>query len=524
MGLTKLLKQRFLKFAPNHQTSHDDSSSWRTLFTSPTAILLYIACVKVVIHVLSNRQYGFHRDEFYYIVGGQHLAWGYVDHPPLTPLIARVASEVFGQTSLGGLRLFPALASGGIVLLTGIMARQMGGRLSTQVLVALAVIATPFFLLSNTMFQTVTFDQWWWVLGTYLLILLLKTNNPRYWLSIGLVAGFALQTKYTIVLWGVGMLAGIVLTQHRQMLKTPYPYLGGLIALAVFFPNLLWQLQNDFPSLEFTRNNNANWRAEASLADFALLQLVFLGLVLFPVALFGLVQLFSTQNITYRPLGWLVLSVLGIAVATQAKPYYIAPLYPLLIAAGMLGIERWLAARPNLASAKWIQYGLIVAVVVNGLSFVPIFMPILPLKTLVDTGIVEIHDEFAEMVGWPEMVAQVEDVYQTLPPDERVQAVILTGSYGEASALNVLGDGLPPAISGHNSYYLWGTNNASGDVVIAVRISESFLRQHFQSVELATIIEMPYNIENETFGAHVFICRGPRQPLSEMWTDFKHYN
>lgn len=526
MGIGAFVK-RVVANQPSEQLASigvsEGAQSWRHTFTSPWALVGYVAVAKIVMHVLTNQRYGFHRDEFYYVVGGQRLGLGYVDHPPITPLMARLATEMFGPTSLEGLRLFPAVAGGGMVVLTAIITQQMGGRARTQLLAAIAVVATPLFMATNGMFQTVTFDQLWWLVGTALLVLLLKTGDLRYWLAIGVAAGMGLQTKYTIVLWGMGMLLGILLTQHRAMLKTPYPYLGGLIALAIFFPNLLWQIQNDFPSLEFTENNNANWREEASLGNFVSSQVLFVGPILFPLAVFGLYQLFSERNKTYHPLGWLALSVLAVSLATQAKPYYVGPLYPLLIAAGAVGIERWLQSRPKLESAKWVQYGIFGAVVLNGLIPAPIVMPILPLETYIDAGLMAVNDEFGEMVGWPELVEQVEMVYNGLPAAEQAKVIILTGSYGEASAINILGDDLPEAYSGHNSYYLWGIGDNEGEVVIAVRMSEAFLRQHFDDVQLAAIIQTPYNIKSEIYGQPIYICRQPKQSLSRIWKAFKHY-
>lgn len=526
MGIGAFLKRVAIN-QPSGESSQvvTDSGAhqWRAILTNPWACVGYVAVAKIVIHILSNRQYGFHRDEFYYLIGGQRLEWGYVDHPPFTPLMARAATEIFGPTSLGGLRLVPAVAGGGMVLLTAFITQQLGGRPRTQILSAMALVATPIFMATNGMFQTVTFDQLWWLVGTAFLVLLLKTGDLRYWIAIGVTAGLGLQTKYTIVLWGIGMVIGILFTQHRAMLKTPYPYLGGLIALAIFSPNLLWQIQNDFPSLEFTENNNINWREEASSGNFLISQVLFLGPVLLPLALFGLYHLFSEQNKTYRPLGWLALSVLAVSLLTQAKPYYVGPLYPLLLAAGVVGIERWMQNRSNLESAKWIQYGLFGAVVLNGLIPAPLVMPVLPLQSYVNAGLIEVNDEFGEMVGWPELIEQIKKVYDSLPADEQAKAIILTGSYGEASAINILGDELPEAYSGHNSYYLWGIGEHDGGVVIAVRMSEAFLRQHFDDVRLAATIQMPYDIENEIYGQPIYVCRAPKQPLYRVWQAFKHY-
>ena len=306
-------------------------------------VLLVLAALKLALHLATNWQYGFHRDELYYINGGMHLGWGYVDHPPLTPLLARFATALFGL-SVPGLRLFAALAGVGVLLLAGLLAREFGAGRLGQALAALAVLLAPLYLVTNTMFQTVPFDQFWWLVIAYLLARLIR-GDARLWLLIGLVGGVALETKYTVVLLGLGLAIGLVATPLRAHLRRRWLWLGLALAALIAAPNFVWQIQNGFPTLEFIRNNSADARADSSRLGLLAELLILAGPALLPLIIAGFVFFWSRAHRQRRVFGWICIIVLAIVIGGQAKAYYAGPLFALLFAGGAAQVEPWLLRR-----------------------------------------------------------------------------------------------------------------------------------------------------------------------------------
>lgn len=498
------------------------NASSQRAFLSANALLITLVLFKLGMHLATNWRYGFHRDELYYIACGLHLAWGYVDHPPITPLLARVAVGMFGL-SLPGLRLFSALAGAGIVLLAGLMARALGGGRFAQALAALAVIAAPLFMVTNTLFQTVPFDQLCWVLSAYLLIQLLKTGRPHIWLLLGVVIGIGLLTKHTMLFFAFGLGVALLLTPERRWLRTRWPWLAALIAGSLFLPNLLWQAANGWPTLEFLRNNNANVRADSSAIDFLLGQLILIGPLNVPIWIAGLSYAFSRRRQQYRLLGWIYLVVFVSLFALRGKPYYPGPAYPMLLAAGALQCEQWVRH----SRRSWLRPALLTLVIVGGLVPVLAVLPILPPATFVRYGLYNVNKEYIELLGWDDFLAQMRAVYQQLTPEERARATLFTANYGEASAINLFGGlyGLPHAISGHNSYFLWGPGDATSDVVFAIGFTQqTTLTALFADVRQVATITNAYNAPNEELGAPIYICRKPKQTWQEVWGKVKHYS
>ena len=492
----------------------------RSIPKNPLALLLILAGVKLLIHLLTNGQYGFHRDELYYIVGGFHPDFGYVDHPPLTPLLARLAVELFGP-SVAGLRLFPALVGASIVLLTGILTRQLGGDRFAQGLAALCVILSPLYLLTNTLFQTVTFDQLVWVLSTVLVMHLVKTGNHNTWLAIGFVIGIGLQIKHTALLFGFGLVIALLLTAQRKQFASTWPWLGGLVALLIFLPNLIWQSVNDWPTLEFIRNNNANVQSASSRIEFLALQIIFLGIPAFPIAVAGLLRLFRSRSEAMRLLGWLYLSIMLLLLVVGGKPYYPAPLYPILYASGAIVVTEQLRQR------KWnrLRPVLIGALLAITLPFVPLVLPVLPPPTFAAYQAYYPQNDFAEMFGWEELVEAVQGVYAQLPPDEQDKSTILTSNYGSAAAIDLLGAsrGLPNAHSGHNTYYFWGPGDAPVEAIIAVGFQRTDLEGNCAEVQEAAVVSNRFSIDNEEAGRPIYLCQQPNVTLQEIWPQLKHF-
>ena len=315
------------------------------ILDSDLAILLTLAAARTLLHILTNGQYGFHRDELDTLENARHLDWGYVSYPPFTPFVARMELELFGP-SLAGFRLFSAVAQGAAMVLAGLMARELGGTRRAQILASLAVAIAPSSVAMATMFSYVSFDYLWWTAIAYFTLRLLKTENPRYWLGIGLFAGLGMMTKYTVAYWVAALVGAILLTRTRRHLTTPWPWAGAGLALLLFLPNLAWQIQHGFVTLDFLSSIHARDVRIGRTADFLPEQLyTSANPFLLPLWLAGLAfYLLMPSGRQYRALGWMYLITLGLMLASQGRSYYFAPAYPMLFAAGAVVWERWLGS------------------------------------------------------------------------------------------------------------------------------------------------------------------------------------
>ena len=512
------------------------SFSQRDLLSS-TGLLMGLALLKLLLHLATNHNllgYGYFRDELYYMVCAERLDFGYVDHPPLAPLILNLNRQLLGD-SLFALRLLPAVAGAATVLLTGLMVRQLGGSRRAQCLAALAVIFAPVLLIINGFFSMNAFEVLLWTSCAYLLLLLLKTDRPQLWLPIGLVAGLGLQNKHTMLIFGLGMAVGLTLTPARKHLRSKWLWLGGAIAFLIFLPNLVWQVRHGWPSLEFYANANLFKNIPTSPQDILLTQILALNPVALPIWLAGLgYYLFAREGKPYRMMGWLYLVLLLALIASRSsRPDRIAGAYPMLLAAGAVAIERAIQRlnRPRLAWAA------MTVLILGGTVLMPIGIPVLPPEaTARYTAALGLTDDlqierdnapplpqyFADRFGWQEMVATIAEVYASLPPEEQAKATILTSDYGKAGAIDVLGRayGLPRAISGHNNYYLWGAEGASGEVVISTGLSGKSPRSIFDDVKQVATVRCDHCLEN---GSPVYLARHPRLSIDKVWPHVKHY-
>ncbi len=505
------------------------TTATRRFLLSDQALLVFLALLKLMLHFVLIGRYGYHRDELYFIACGQHLDWGYVDHSPLVPWIAQASRTLFGD-SLFALRLFPALAGAACVLLTGLMAWRLGAGRFGQCLAALAYIIAPAFLRTQNMLHIPTFEPLYWGLCCYLLIRLVQTGNPRYWLWIGLVAGVGLMNKPTTVFLGVGVVVGLVLTPHRKQLLSGWFWLGGLIALAVFMPNIIWQIRHDWPTLEFVRDVNARVMSRISLFEFLAGQILYLHPFSFPIWLAGLgYYLLAKQAKPYRMMGWIYVVVFVLLLAAKSKIYYLLPAYPMLLASGGVAIEAAIQRR----RWNWAKPVVTVLLIAGGIGLAPVGLPVLPIDkvdryiSLVMGGLLddvhEVTGDFHDEHGWPNQAATVARVHRRLTPQEQANCVIFAGNYGQAGAIDFFGRAynLPRAMSGHNSYYLWGPGEASFDVVIVVGFGREALEEFFESVERADTITGEHCIENNV---PVCVCRKPKVSIRQEWPRFKHYD
>ena len=508
----------------------DDETRLARLSIAP---LLCLAAVQVLVHLLGNGSYGYFRDELYYLACADHLGWGYVDHPPLSIFLLAVTRGLFGD-SIFAIRLPALLAGSGSVFLTGLLARELGGGRFAQTTAALGclVMATPLAL--SSFFSMNAFDYLAWVVTALLLARILRTGRTRLWLAFGGVVGLALLNKISIAFLGFGLVVGLLLTPQRRLLLDPRAWIGATIAFALFVPHLVWQVVNGFPTLEFMRNAQQYKILAMSPLQYLGAQVMLTSPFVAPVWLLGLACLLAAPSLRrYRTLGLAYLAILGVFLAQQAKAYYLAPAYPMLVAAGTVALEGFTQRR-----RRWLRPSVAVWLAIGGLVVVPLAMPLLPPATYVSytqrlgisppreerSQVGELPQIFADRFGWENMVATIAGVYRSLPSSDQARVSIFTGNYGEAGAVDFFGRrfGLPKAISGHNSYWLWGPGQATGEVVIVVGVAADELRELFASVEPVATVVSPYAVPAEN-NLPVYLCRQLKLPLAEAWPRVKRF-
>ncbi len=490
-------------------------------------LLLLLAAGRFLIHLLTNSQYGFHRDALAFLDNGQHLAWGYVAYPPLTPLIGRIGLELFGL-SLVGIKSLAALAQCAGMVLTGLMAKELGGGRWAQVVAAVAAAISIMSLLMSTLFQYISFDYLWWVLVLYCLIRLLKSNSARWWLGIGAGIGLGMMTKYTMLFLVAAIVTAVLLSNRlRPHLKSPWLWAGAGLSLFIFLPNLIWQVQNGFVSLEFLQAIRARDVAIGRSAGYLSQQFyVNLSPPTLPLFFSGLYFYFAApEGARYRPIGWIYVIVLALFGLSQGRFYYMAPAYPMMLAGGAVIGERWLAtlSPPRHKAAHWLTIGLLA---IGGVIGIALALPIAPVNSALWQVTSDIHDNFAEQIGWEEMVQTVADIYERETTNYQALG-ILAGNYGEAGALNLYGPryGLPTAISPVNSYWLRGYGRIPPDAVIVLGFEESFLESLFAACTVVGKNENRYSVPNEEslFHSDIFLCEQPLRPWEEVWPTIQSF-
>ena len=494
---------------------------------SATAWLVLAALLVVALHCAFNGNYGYHRDELATIDDARNLAWGYVAYPPLTAAFGALSLKLFG-TSLIGLRLFPALAFGAAMVLSGLMAREFGAARAGQLFAALAVAFAPLVLLSSSLYQYVSFDYLAWVALAYCVARLLGSDDARWWLAIGLVIGLGLQTKYTIGVWVASLGIGVLSTPARHWLGHRYLWLGVGLCVLLFAPNLWWQWQHDFVSLDFLRHIHERDVRIGRTDGFIVEQLLVPANPLtIPLWLAGLwFLLFDADGRRYRVLGIMFVAAFLLLIALHGRSYYLAAAYPPLLAAGSVVWERVLTCLSGRAAAlargaSW------VALVAAGSVFALPFVPVAPLHSALWELSATVHDDFREQIGWPNLARTVSTLYTSLPDDERASTAVLAANYGEAGALNLYRDAfvLPPVISPVNSYWFKGYGDPPPQQVIALGYSSERLDEMFADCRLAARVANVDAVDNEESREHpdIYLCRQPRRPWPELWPTMRHY-
>lgn len=501
----------------------------------PFVIVALIAAGLFILHMVTIYRYGYFRDELYYIACSQHLDWGYVDQPPLIAVITWLVRHLFGN-SLLALRLAPAIAMSGLVILTAAIARELGGGRWARGLAALTVACAGIYLILGHLLTMNAFEPLLWMGCALVIVRMIKRADLKLWVWFGVLAGVGLENKYSIGVFAFGMIAGLLLTRQRKLLFSPWLLAGGVIALLIFLPNLIWNVGRHFPFVELMHNIKESGRDIAlGPIQYILQQILLMNPAIAPIWIGGVVYLlFARDGKPFRALGWAYLIMLGVFIVLSGKNYYLAPAYPMLLAAGSVGaekaFERW--------RAGWLKPAVVAAILIITGLLLPALAPVLSVQSYLDyqdhlpftiprnekshLG-AALPQYYADDFGWEEMTAAVARIYNSLSPEERAVTAIYCSNYGEAGAIDFFGPkyGLPKAISGHQNYFLWGPRAYTGEIMIMVgdRLEEDTPK--FKSVEVAASLDSPYAIPGEN--GPVLLCRGLKADLRQVWPSVKKW-
>ena len=498
-------------------------------------VVIAIALGKLVLHCFFNNRYGYFRDEFDYLSCGNHLAWGYVDQPPLLPFLVRVSRILLGE-SLRSIRFLPALAISAVVVLTAMIAREFGGRRFALILSAVAVLIAPMYLSDGSLLTTNSLEPLLWMGCAYFAILAIK-RDARYWVAFGIVAGLGLEEKYSIAIFGLAIVGGLILTSKRRLLISKWLWFGGIAAFLIFLPNLIWNIQNHWPFLELMHNIRATGRdVQLSPLQFVLQQILLLHPLTAPIWLSGVIFLLLSRRLKdFRLFGWSYLIALAAFIVLKGKNYYLAPIYPMLFAAGAVMIE----SEVERTRQAWLKPAMIVVLLAGGAWFGPLVVPVFSVEHFIsylnylpfkpprsehshERAVLPQH--YADQFGWEEMVAVTAQAWARVPPEQKADCGVFAQDYGQAGAIDFFGPryGLPPALSGHQTYYLWGPRGYSGKCLIVLDDRKEVLDKLFDQVEFIGTSDHPYALERNI---PVFLCQGARfGSLVELWPKLKKWN
>jgi hypothetical protein len=488
-----------------------------------TAWVLAIALVVALLHIVTNNRYGPHRDELQFLSDALHLDWGFVAYPPMTPFLERIGLSLFGF-SLVGLRLFSVIAQSIAIVVTGWMARELGGGRLAQVTAALMIALSALPLFEGTEFQYSSFDYLWWVLIAYYVIRLLKTDNPRWWLAIGAVIGLGLMTKYSICFYIAGLLSGFLLSRARRLLWNWWFPVGVTLALLIFLPNFLWQVHHDFISIHFLQHIHKRDVGEGRANGFLVGQIkICVNLFAAPVCVFGLVNFFRGPR--YRVLAWMYVVPLALFFFGKGRHYYLAAAYPMLMAMGAVAGERWLATL-SVAWRRLVEGVFFTGLFAYGMLMCAILIPLAnsgPLQAFALRNNGDLREEF----GWSELVKTVAGIRDSLAPEQRGSVGIITANYGEQGAVELLGPAyrLPRPIGITNSAWFRGYPSPPPSTLIVIGFSREDANAAFTGCRWAGHNGNLKGIKNEESQDHpdIFVCGGPRLPWAEFWKQYQSF-
>jgi hypothetical protein len=491
---------------------------------TPRLGIAAIAIAAFAVEMAVSGRYGYHRDELYFLAAGQHPAFGYVDQPPLTPLVVRADAMLFGN-SLVGLRLLPALALSALVLLTAAMSRILGAGRTGQLIAALATATCAEYLGAMHLFTTTTLDFVFWALLLYLVLRLLEGEDPRWWVIIGACAGVTADAKWDIGFLVAALLPGFLLTPARHLLRSRYLLIGAVLAAALAAPDVIWQAVHGWPNLDVFRVLQQD--AGHNRAVYWVAQVLFTGVALTGIWVAGLVwSLRSDAARRFRAVAIGVAIVIVLPFVLGGKPYYSGAAFTFLFAAGAIPVERRLTRKRSAGRLRGRPAALITAMTVSAVVALPVAIPVLPAATLREIPLQKINYDLAETIAWPEQVALVAREYHSLPPAQRAVTTILTSNYGEAGAIDRYGRsaGLPQVYSGANSFWFWGPPPAKDRSAIAVNMDPSFLRREFSYVRKIATFTNGLGVSDDEQGATIYLATGLKSAWAQAWPAFQNFS
>ncbi len=515
--------------APGAQ-SPSGSRTTQPLPKVAVGVLIALCAAKLLLHVFTSvRHYGYFRDELYYLDMARHLDWGYVDAAPLVAVYAKLALLMGG--SLAALRIISALAGAALIALTVLIARELGGGRYAQLLAGLTVLLAPAFLGTHSLMTMNAFEPLFWMGCMLVLARIVRTGNSRLWLWFGVLAGLSLENKHSTLSFGFAVTLALLLTEHRREFAKQWIWIAGGLALAIFLPNIIWQIRHNFPTIEDLQNVRREGK-NVVLGPLAFVkeQIIDMHPVLFPIWLAGLVWLLRKR--TWRVLGLSFVVFFVLMELAHAKNYYVFPMYPLLFAAGGVVFEHWLANRTT-----WTRAAVVAVILLVTIPLVPMFTAMLSPERLLayqnslgfKPAKAEVHHEsllmqpIADQFGWPEMVREIAAIYNSLPPEERSQTGIWAGNYGEAGAVNLFGPqyGLPRAWSRHQNHWYWGPPPHVYRNLIVIQWDLKDVQENCTSFQAFEHYER-FGMGEEN--APIYLCRGVKFDIQKIWWHSHHWN
>lgn len=487
-------------------------------------LILTLSFVKLIIHFIGNQNYGFHRDELLHLSVGEHLDWGYMEFPPFIALIAKISHSIFGY-SLFGMRLFPTFAGIGILVLSCLIAIEIGGKKKTVLLTGVLILIFNAFYRNHLLFQPVAFDQFFWTLSFYYLVRYIKTHANKYIVLIGISLAIGFMNKYTIAILLISIFVSLIATEREKVIKNKWFYISGIISLIIVLPNLIWQIQHDFPVLKHFQKLNENQLDAIGKFDFVLGQIA--SPFTFIIALIGLFALFFDSEIKkYKSIGITFILVFFLLWFLKSKSYYFYAIYPVMFAFGAFKVQKMLRNKSVLF------YSIISFLVLISFYFIPKDIPVLSIEDYVayqkiqpeKDGRYKLTSDYADMFGWEEQVKLIDSIYTSLPKEDKEKCVLLAENYGEAGALTIIGEkyNLPKPVCAHGSFWLWGTGKTSGEIGITIGLEKEVVEKAFEDCQLIKIIHHKYAIDEEN-NIPVYLCKKPKIKLKDIWPSLESH-
>jgi hypothetical protein len=527
---------------PDKNSQQDDSQKEGPQKERLPIWVFVVAAIYLLLHVLTATRYGYFRDALYFLACADHLDWGYVDHPPLFVLIAWIARHTLG-TSLHALLLWPALAGIGRIFLTVAFARELGAKRFGMAFAAVLSVIPAVWYVNDHQFAMNAFEPLFWTGCAFVILRMMKTGNVKLWLAFGAISGLGLENKYSMAIFAFALLVGLLLTQERKLLFAPWILAGGGVALLIFLPNLLWNVQHHWPFAELMHNIRASGRDVVyPPLEYLWQQVLMTTPASFPFWFGGLLFLFFSQKMKrFRAFGWAFVITIAFFLLAHGKNYYSAPVYTLALAAGAVATE---ALLDSARTTEWprIRMALkpmfVVWLILGLAAILPIVLPVLSIESYLryqgklpirppriehQNFSMDLPQHYSDEFGWQEMVAATARVYHSLSPEEQAKTAIYVDNYGEAGAIDFFGPqyGLPKAICTHQSYFLWGPRNYTGEIVIRVGAPIEPVRKSYESVEIAATLDNPYAMTNEV--RPILLCRRRKANLQTDWASMKHW-